>query len=154
MVTHGFSPAGWHLWHKPPHGARQLEVFHSTLERREAVRQRRSFGLLLLGIQDRLSWFKAMDPDLPCFRCMVTANPDHFAARLLVAMLDGDDLSLTHAVNAVQPGAHGAGVEGARMLQRGVVVAVHAPHFHAEIDFMPKFAPPVHKHLATVRRVS
>jgi len=62
------------------------------------------------------------------------SNPDHAAARLLLAMLQRDYLSFTDAIDPDEPCAHGGGIYRSRMLHERLAIYVHAPHLYVEAD--------------------
>jgi hypothetical protein len=85
-----------------------------------------------------------MDPDLSGDGSFGASHPDDLAERPSVAVLHGDDLSLTDAVDAHQPCSHGAGVHGTDKLHKRLAILVQTPYLHVEAYFNPRFERPIH----------
>ena len=60
-------------------------------------------------------------------------------------MLKRDYLTFADAVDPDQARAHGAGVDGARMLNERLAVHVQTPHLDVEADINARFGVPHHK---------
>src|SRR5215813_514392 len=103
--------------------------------------------ILRRGNKNLFFRFQTVNANLSCFGSIFTAHPDYLEARLLLAVLNAENLSHVDAINSNQLGALPGNVQRSGMLHEGFSMAVQSPHLHFQTDFYTWFAAPAHEDL-------
>jgi hypothetical protein len=128
-----------------PDGPVAFDGFKATIERCGPEKIRFSGWPSRMRAKNRFVRLQATDPNLACFRSIFAANPDHFEAGFMIAVLDTNGFPHVDAINPYEPGARLGDVQSVSMLHEGLSVTIQSPHPYFEVEFHTWFTPTAHK---------